>query len=130
MALPEVEETSHFRFRVPIWKVRGKTFVGMTKDEMAAVFCISEQEADQASAADPATYAALRRQDTRRSFLGLQVELGSVTPERIRDLAEQAWHRQAPKALTWQERGSSAPRRGLFLVSGPGQSPPGRGRSS
>ena len=22
MVLPEIEETSHFRFRVPVWKVR------------------------------------------------------------------------------------------------------------
>jgi hypothetical protein len=118
MALPEVEETTHFRFHVPIWKVRGKTFLGMAKNEMAAVFCISEQEADEASAADPATFAAVRRQDTRHSFLGLQVELGSVTAERIRDLAGQAWRCQAPKALVAQERGSSASRPGLFLVSG------------
>jgi hypothetical protein len=31
MALPDVEETTHFRFHVPIWKVRGKTFVGWAK---------------------------------------------------------------------------------------------------
>lgn len=127
MSLPEVEETSHFRFRVPIWKVRGKTFLGMAKDETAAVFCVSEQEADEAASQDPATYAAIRRQDTRRSFLGLQAELSRVSPERIRDLAEKAWHCQAPKALAaGPERGSSAPRRRLFLVSGPGAHQPGR----
>lgn len=53
MALPEVEETSHFRFHVPIWKVRGKTFLGMGKEETTAVFCVSEQEAGEAAAADP-----------------------------------------------------------------------------
>lgn len=102
MALPEVEETSHFRFRVPVWKVGGKTFVGMGKDETTAVFCVSEREADAAAAADPAACAAVRRQDARRSFLGLQVELGSISPEDIRDLAEKAWRQQAPKRLVAQ----------------------------
>jgi hypothetical protein len=99
MALPEVEETSHFRFHVPIWKVAGRTFLGMGKDETTAVFCISEQEADDAAAADPATCAALRRQDARRSFLGLQAELGNMPREHIAALIEKAWRQQAPKRL-------------------------------
>ena len=77
-ALPEVEEITHFRFRVPVFKVRGRTFVGLGKDETTAVFCVSEREPDNAAADDPATYEAVRRRDARRSFLGLQVELGSV----------------------------------------------------
>jgi hypothetical protein len=100
MALPEVEETSHFRFHVPVWKVGGRTFLGMGKHETTAVFCISEQEADDAAAAEPATCAALRRRDARRSFLGLQAELGSMPRERIRVLVEKAWRQQAPKRLT------------------------------
>jgi hypothetical protein len=48
MELPEVEETSHFRFGVPVFKIRGRTFLGMGKDETTAVFCIGEQQADQA----------------------------------------------------------------------------------
>ena len=99
MALPEVEETSHFRFHVPIWKVRGRTFLGMGNDETTAVFCVSEQEADDAAAADPATYAAVWRRDARRSFLGLQVQLRNVPAERIRTLAGKAWRQQAPKRL-------------------------------
>jgi len=81
-ALPEVEETSHFRFHVPVFKVRSRTFLGMGQDEATAVFCVSEQEAGNAAAADPATCEAVRRRDARRSFLGLQVELGSVSGER------------------------------------------------
>jgi hypothetical protein len=99
MALPEVEETSHFRFHVPVWKVRGKTFLGMGRDERTAVFCIGEQEAQRAATAVPASFEAVRRQDARRSFLGLQAELSSISPERIRDLAEMAWRHQAPKRL-------------------------------
>ena len=110
MALPEVEETSHFRFHVPIWKVRGRTFLGMGRDETTAVFCVSEQETDDAAAADPATCAAVRRQDARRSFLGLQVDLGNVPAERIKDLTERAWRQQAPKRLAAEhDRGQHSP---------------------
>jgi hypothetical protein len=107
MALPEVAESSHARFHVPVWKVRGKTFLGMGRDETTAVFCISEPDADAAAAADPAHCQAVRRQDVRRSFLGLQAELGAVPAERIRELAEMAWRHQAPKRLAADyERGS------------------------
>jgi hypothetical protein len=110
MALPEAEETSHFRFHVPIWKVRGHIFLGMGQDQATAVFCISEQEADDAAAADPAICAAIRRRDARRSFLGLQVELASMPAERIKALTEKAWRQQAPKRLAAEhDRGRPAP---------------------
>jgi hypothetical protein len=109
MALPDVEETSHFRFHVPAWKVRGKTFLGMGQDETTAVFCIGETAADEAAAADPASYEAVRRQDARRSFLGLQAELGRIAPDRARELVELAWRQQAPKRLAaGYDRGGSA----------------------
>jgi hypothetical protein len=111
MALPEVEETSHFLFHVPVFKVRGRTFVGMGKGETAVVFCISEPDANAAAAADPATCEAVRRKDARRSFLGLQVELSSLSNDRLRSLVEQAWRQQAPKRLAAEHgRGGSAPR--------------------
>lgn len=59
MALPEVEETSHHLFHVPVFKVRGRTFLGMGKDETTVVFRVSEQEADNAAATDPASSAAV-----------------------------------------------------------------------
>jgi hypothetical protein len=62
-ALPGVEETSHFRFRVPVFKVRGRTFLGMGKDETTAVFCVSEQQAETGAETDPAACAAVRRQE-------------------------------------------------------------------
>jgi hypothetical protein len=99
IALPEVEETSHFRFRVPQFKVRGRTFAGLGKDATTAVFCVSEQEAESATADDPATCQAVRRRDARRSFLGLQVQLRSVSRARVRGLVEDAWRHQAPKRL-------------------------------
>lgn len=99
MALPEVTETSHFLFHVPVFKVAGRTFVGMGKGETTVVFCVSEQEANAAAAAGPAVCAAVRRKDARRSFLGLQVELGKFSGERMRDLVERSWRHKAPKRL-------------------------------
>jgi hypothetical protein len=96
-ALPGVEETSHFRFKVPVFKVRGRTFVGLGQDGTTAVFCVSEQAAQEA--ADPGTCEPVRRQDARRSFLGLQVVLSEVGPERVKSLVEAAWREQAPKRL-------------------------------
>ncbi len=98
-ALPEVAEVSHFRFGVPVFKVRGRTFLGMGKDEATAVFCISERAANEAAAGDAATYAALRRRDATHSFLGLQVQLDNVSPSRAHALVEEAWREQAPKRL-------------------------------
>jgi hypothetical protein len=90
-ALPEVEETGHFRFRVPLFKVRGKTFAGMGKDETTVVFCVTEQEAASVTAAAPAGCASIRRMDAKRSFLDLQVELSRFSEARIRGLVEGAW---------------------------------------
>jgi hypothetical protein len=101
MTVPEVEETSHGRFGVPVFKVRNRTFLGTGREETTAVFCVGEEQADQAAAADPSVCEAVRRGDARRGFLGLQVELGgvSVSAERIRCLVEEAWREQAPKKL-------------------------------
>jgi hypothetical protein len=99
MALPEVEETSHFRFHVPVFKVQGRTFVGMGAGSETAVFCIGEEDADKSAAADTALFAAVRRADARKSFLGLQVQLDGVSAVRVKQLVEQAWRQQAPKRL-------------------------------
>ncbi len=108
MALPEVEELSHFRFHVPVYKVRGRTFLGIGAGEQTAVFCVSEQAADTAAAADPATCEAVRRRDATRSFLGLQVQFGSIADERIKCLVEEAWRQKAPKRLVAErDRGAA-----------------------
>jgi hypothetical protein len=101
-ALPEVTEKQHFRFKVPLWQVRGKTFVGMGADATTAVFCISESAADQHARAHPATATAVRRMDARRSFLGLEVQLAGVSSEFVKDLVQEAWVAQAPRSLARQ----------------------------
>jgi hypothetical protein len=52
----------------------------MGNDETTAVFRVSEQEADDAAAADRAMYAAVRRRDASRSFLGLHDPGRSASP--------------------------------------------------
>ena len=105
VALPEVTEKQHFRFKVPLWQVRGRTFLGMGRDETTAVFCITEGSANAAAATDPAHAAAVRRMDARCSFLGLEVRLDGIPKERIEALVREAWAAQAPKRLVKQHIG-------------------------
>ncbi|GAA4213355.1 MmcQ/YjbR family DNA-binding protein [Actinocatenispora rupis] len=98
-ALPEVEESSHFRFHVPVFKVRGRTFLGMGRDGTTAVFCIAEERAAEEAAADPGRCTPQRRPDARRSFLGLEVRLDGLPAERLAALVTEAWRQQAPKRL-------------------------------
>jgi hypothetical protein len=98
-ALPEVTEKQHFRFNVPVWQVRGRTFLGMGRDETSAIFCVTEDSAEAAAAADPDHAAPARRMDARRSFLGLEVRLAGVQTERVEALVREAWAAQAPKTL-------------------------------
>lgn len=99
MALPEVTEKQHHLFKVPKWQVRGKTFLGMGKDQATVVCCVSETDANKMAEAEPDRYAAVRRQDARKSFLGLQVRLDDRADERLKSLVEDAWRQHAPKRL-------------------------------
>jgi hypothetical protein len=114
MALPEVTEKQHRLFKVPKWQVRGKTFLGIGKDQMTVVFCVSETDANKIAAADPDTCAAVRRQDARKSFLGVQVALDSISDERLRSLVEDGWRQQAPKRLVVEFGRGSRHRRSSF----------------
>lgn len=105
-ALPEVTEKQHHLFKVPVWQVRGRTFLGMGRDESTAVFCIPEESANAAAAADPEHAAAVRRKDARRSFLGLEVHLAGVSTKRAEALVREAWATQAPKRLVNEHTGS------------------------
>jgi hypothetical protein len=97
--LPEVTEKQHHLFKVPVWQVRGRTFLGMGRDETTAVFCITEESANMSAMADPEHAAAVRRKDARRSFLGLEVHLAGVAFERVEALVREAWLAQAPRML-------------------------------
>jgi hypothetical protein len=82
MALPEVTEKQHHLFKVPVWQVRGRTFVGMGHDEITAVFCIAEESANVSAMTDPEHAAAVRRKDARRTSSVLKSSLpGSRSSE-------------------------------------------------
>jgi hypothetical protein len=74
----------------------------MGRDETTAVFCITEESAEQHAAADPDHTAAVRRMDARRSYLGLEAQLGGVSAQMVSDLTKEAWAAQAPKSLVKQ----------------------------
>lgn len=99
MALPEVTEKRHGRFDVPVWQVHGRTFLGVGRDGSTAVFCITEESAEAAADADPEHVTAVRRQDARRSHLGVEVRLAGVPAARIESLVHEAWRSRAPKTL-------------------------------
>ena len=101
-ALPEVTEKQHHLFKVPVWQVRGKTFLGMGRDESTAVFRITEESAQACASADPEHGAGVRRKDAQRSFLGLELQLAGVPAERIVALVRESWVSQAPRALVKQ----------------------------
>lgn len=106
MALPEVTEKQHHIFKTPAWQVHGRSFLGIGRGEATAVFFITEESANAAAAADPEHAAAVRRQDSRRSFLGLEVQLAGLTPDRARALVHEAWAAQAPKTLVRRHAGA------------------------
>ena len=97
--LPDVTEKMHHLFKVPVWQVCGRTFLGMGPDESTVVFCITEESANAVAAAAPEHAIGVRRKDARRSFLGLEVRLAGVPVERMEALVRQARASQAPKRL-------------------------------
>jgi hypothetical protein len=107
IALPEVTEKQHFRFKVPLWQVRGKTFLGMGRDQNTAVFCITEGSARTTAAVEAEHAVAVNRMNAQRSFLGLEVQLAGVPTERIKALIREASATQAPKTLVKQHLGVS-----------------------
>lgn len=104
-ALPEVTEKQHFRFKVPLWQVRGTTFLGMGRDETTAVFCITEESANASAEGEPPLGKPVRRMDARRSFLGLEVPLADLDAARAEELVTEAWAARAPKRLVKEHLG-------------------------
>jgi hypothetical protein len=99
-ALGEVEETVHFRQKLPSFRVRGKAFGGLVDGGSGLVVTVTREEAAAAVTADPAIYREEWRPTNPRTFLGLRVELSAVSEERVRELLEHAWKLKAPKRLS------------------------------
>jgi hypothetical protein len=94
---PEVAEVTHFR--LPSFKVRGKPFVGVEKGGATAVFAISQDDAAKAVADDPASCEGVWRTAATKIWVGLRVDLATLSPERGAELVEQAWRNKAPKRV-------------------------------
>ena len=95
MVLPEVEEKSHFR--LPGFRVADKLLAHLEKGDKHAIVCISQEEAEAASAEQPEVYQEVWRDG--RIFVGLRVDLAKVTNQRMQELIEHAWRNRAPKRL-------------------------------
>ncbi len=96
-ALPEVEETTHFR--LPTFKVRGRPFAGLEKAATHAIVAVDEAEAGALAAEDPAAYQEVWRSANGRIFVGLRVDLARVQPARLGELVEHAWRHRASRQM-------------------------------
>ena len=95
MALPEVEEATHFN--LPSFKVRGRGFVVIEKGDTHAIVSVDEAETKAAVADDPDAFEEVWR--SGRIFVGLRVDLTKASAGRTRGLVEHAWRNKAPKRL-------------------------------
>ena len=95
MALPEVEEKTHFR--LPGFRVADKLLVHLEKGDAHAIVCLGRSAAEAAAAEQPEVYEEVWRQG--RIFVGLRVDLARVTQQRMEDLVGQAWRHRAPRRL-------------------------------
>ena len=95
MALPEVEEKTHFR--LPGFRVADKLLVHLEKGDAHAIVCLGRAEAEAAAAEQPDVYEEVWRQG--RIFVGLRVDLAEVTRQRMAELIEHAWRHRAPRRL-------------------------------
>ena len=96
-ALPEVEETTHFR--LPTFKVGGRPFAGLEKSATHAIVAVDQAEAGAMAAEDPAVYQEVWRSANGRIFVGLRVDLAGVPAARLQELVEHAWRHKAPRRL-------------------------------
>jgi hypothetical protein len=99
-ALPEVAEKAHFGR--PAFRVRDKLFVSVHVDDDNPFAIVHVSQADAvASAQDhPESLEEVwRTHGSKRIFVGLRVELSTISPERCQELIERAWRNQAPKRL-------------------------------
>ena len=96
LALPEVEERPTYGKR-PGWKVRGKGFVGIWKDEASAVLMVeSIAEKEALLAAEPDKFFTT---DHYGDSPRLLVRLAAVDVDELRELVTESWCRHAPPDL-------------------------------
>jgi hypothetical protein len=95
MALPEVEEKTHFR--LPGFRVADRLLAHLEKGDAHAILCVGPEEAAAAAADRPDAFEEVWRNG--RIFVGLRVDLAQVGSERMQELIEHAWRHRAPRRL-------------------------------
>ncbi|MDG4824671.1 MmcQ/YjbR family DNA-binding protein [Asanoa sp. WMMD1127] len=96
MALPAVEEKTHFR--LPGFRAADKLIVHLEKGDAHAIVCVPKAEAQAAAAGEPQVFEEVWREHGR-IFVGLRVDLARVDGPRLRELIEHAWRHRVPKRV-------------------------------
>jgi hypothetical protein len=91
MSLPLVEEGPPVAAarRIAGFKVAGKSFLGLEAGSKTMTVSLSEKDAKLVVAKDPTAYEEIWRNG--RIFLGLRVDLSSISERRLRELIETSW---------------------------------------
>lgn len=117
LSFPETEEKSHFE--QPDFRVRGKIFAGLSRDETEGTLKLTKEAQDVVVAAKPAAFYAAAGAWGRSGWT--RVRLAGVDVAELRSLVEEAFRLIAPKRLvaltsppagrTGRARGAGSPRR-------------------
>jgi hypothetical protein len=94
LSLPEVTEQPHHD--MSSFRVRGKIFVTVPPDEEHLHVFVDEPEIAASVAEDPAAFEPLRWGQQVR---GVRVNLAPAPADRVQELIEESWRRNATKRL-------------------------------
>jgi hypothetical protein len=100
VALPEVEEETHFR--LPSFTVHGKGFVVVEKGDDSVLLSVDRATAEDAAAEEPDVFEVVWRKPS--IFVGVRVDLAGVGRERLGELVRLAWQHKAPQRLVKAHR--------------------------
>ena len=119
LSFPGVEEGPCYG--TPGFRVRGKLLARLREDGEALAVKCGHDERDLWMQIDPATFFTT---DHYRGYPTVLVRLSSVDPSALREVAEQAWRRSAPKRAVEaydRRRDGTRGRRSKMIREGGGQ---------
>ena len=99
LSLPETDERASYGKR-PSWKVRGRGFAGVWKDEATAAIILEDvSHRDALLSSDPDKFFTTAHYGESPRLL---VRLDKVTVAELREVVTDAWRSQAPTELVRQ----------------------------